>query len=421
MGEHLTDASVRQLPTPTTGNKITWDDASPGFGCRVTARGVRSFILAYRLPSGRERRYTIGRFPEDWKTKEARDEANRLRPLIKKQGLDPLVDRKAVREAPTVRDLCDRFEAEHLPDVRASTAVEYLSMLNKYIRPHFGMHMKVAEISFSDVNKLHRKITDAGAPYRANRVASVLSKMLGLAQRWGMHDANPAKDIKHNHEAKRKRYCSGDEMSQLVAALAAHHNRDEANVIRLLLLTGSRRGEILKIRWSDVDLSTGQWTKPASAVKQNEDHTVPLSAPARQLLSEIRTRQQKASPHQPLPKFVFAGAGSKAHVRTIERAWRQLCRAAGITGSAGSKERLRIHDLRHSFASQLVSTGHSLELIGALLGHSSVRTTHRYAHLFDDPQRKAVESVGAVIEAASGGKNPAAEVVVLNPTKRSRS
>jgi integrase len=421
MGEHLTDAVIRNLPTPATGNKITWDSASAGLGIRVTAAGARSFILAYRLASGRERRFTVGRFP-DWKTKEARDEADRLRRLIKKEGLDPLADKRAEREAPTMGQLCDRFEIEHLPRVRPSTGAEYASMISKHIRPFFGEHVKVAEVCFADIEKLHRKIT-LTAPYRANRTVSVISKMFAMAVRWDMRVDNPVKKggqgVERNYESKRKRYVRGDELARLVAALAAHPDREAADIIRLLLLTGSRRGEILGMRWADVDLGTGVWTKLAENVKQGTDHVVPLSAPARQLLSEIRTRQQKAGPHKPLGTYVFAGAGSKAHIRAIERCWRQLCRAADITGLPGSIECLRIHDLRHSFASQLVSSGSSLELIGALLGHSNPNTTKRYAHLFDDVQRQAVERVAAVIEAAGngGGKNPAS-VTPLNPRSR---
>jgi integrase len=401
---------VKQLPVPAKGNKVYYDGEVSGFGCRVTANAARSFVLNFYTTSGRERRITIGDHRE-WTLTEARKEALRLRHLISKGG-DPAADRRALREAPSVSDLCARFEAEHLPRLRVSTAAEYRSMISKYIAPFFGSSMKVSEVSFSDIDRLHRKITAAGAPYRANRVASVINKMFALASRWQMRDDNPAKGIERNREAKRKRYLSGDELARLLAAMVAHPDCEAVDIVRLLLGTGARRSEVLMARWSDLDLGTGIWTKLAENVKQGADHVVPLSAPARQLLSEIRTRQQKASPHQPLPKFVFAGAGSKAHIRAIERAWRQLCRAAGITG-------LRIHDLRHSFASQLVSSGHSLELIGALLGHSSVKTTHRYAHLYDDPQRKAVESVAAVIEAAAGGGNPA-EVVPLTTARPRR-
>jgi len=176
-------------------------------------------------------------------------------------------------------------------------------------------------------------------------------------------------------------------------------------------LTGCRRGEALAARWADFDLVKGVWSKPASSVKQNTPHEAPLSAPARQLLSEIRNAHAAKHPKRPLGEYVFPSHGADGHRVDVKRDWRQLTKAAGITG-------LRVHDLRHSFASQLASGGASLPLIGALLGHSNPTTTHRYAHLFDDPQRAAVERVGAIVGAA--GQDAAREPVELTPRGRSR-
>jgi integrase len=208
--------------------------------------------------------------------------------------------------------------------------------------------------------------------------------MFSLAIKWKMRTDNPAKGIEHNGETKRKRYLSGEELARLLAALAMH-DRQFADIVRVLVLTGSRRGEVLAMRWANIDLVKGTWTKPGSTTKQRTDHTTFLSAPMLQLLAEIPAHGE----------YVFPSDGKTGHVVEIKRAWARLCKAAGITG-------LRLHDLRHSFASQLVSGGASLELIGALLGHASPVTTHRYAHLFDDPQRAAVEKVGAIVDAARG-------------------
>ena len=163
------------------------------------------------------------------------------------------------------------------------------------------------------------------------------------------------------------------------------------------------------MRWSDYDAATGIWSKPPSSTKQKEHHSVPLSAPARQLLAEI-AEVQAGKHRRGLPEFVFPGNGDRGHVVEIKRSWRTLCRSAGL-------ENLRLHDLRHSFASQLASGGASLPLIGALLGHALPQTTARYAHLFDDPQRAAVERVGAVIIAA-GKSTQVSEPVPLKPRGR---
>jgi integrase len=389
---HLTDATIKRLPAPAKGNKIHYDDV-PGFGVRVTAAGACSFVLNYVTRGGRERRITIGQFP-DWSTTAARAKARELRRDIDDGG-DPLADIQAEREAPTVAELCARFEAEHLPRKRESTAGDYARMLRLYVCPSLG-HLKVADVRFDDIDRLHRKVTAAGYPYRANRCAAVLSKMFSLAIRWNMRQDNPARGIERNKEYLRRRYLSPDELARLLVALNTHPDRQSANIIRMLLLTGARRGEVLSMRWADVDLTAGTWSKPPSSTKQKEHHQSPLSAPARQLLSELRAEHASKHPKKPLGEFVFPGSGAAGHIVEIKKGWGSLCKAAGLVG-------LRIHDLRHSFASQLASGGASLPLIGALLGHSNPTTTHRYAHLFDDPQRAAVERVGAVIGAASKG------------------
>jgi integrase len=402
----LTDAIVKRLPVPEQGNRIVYDAALPGFGIRVTAADSRSFVLNY-WTRGRERRYTIGGFP-NWRTAAARQKARELKRLIDDGG-DPLAEIEAEREAPTVADLCDRFEQEHLPRKRPGTAADYKRILANHIRPHFGKHVKVADVTFDDIARLHGKITKAGHSYRANAAVRVANKMFSLAIRWNMRSDNPCRGIERNYESKRKRYLSGEELSRLTAALTKHRDKQTANVFRLLLLTGARRGEVLGMRWADIDFGTKLWTKAASTTKQNADHQVPLSAPTLQLLSEIRAAQ--SSKKKPLGEYVFPGNGDAEHIVNVKRAWRTICKAAKIGG-------LRVHDLRHSFASQLASSGASLPLIGALLGHSNPTTTHRYAHLFDDPQRAAVERVGAVITAAG---QPATEPTPLKRRTKRRA
>jgi integrase len=391
MAQHLTDATVKRLPLPDKNSKLHYDADVAGLAVRVTTAGARSFVLRYRVRgSGRERTYTIGS-TGNWRVTAARAKAKRLRSLIDEGG-DPLGDIEDAREAPTVADLIDRFLAEHVePRLRPGTVRHYRMLIERYIRPHFGSHTKVADVAFADLDQLHRKISKSGASYAANRAIAICSKMFALAVRWDMRDDNPAKGVERNYEQKRKRYLAGDELARLTAALAAFPNRQIADIFRVLLLTGARRGEVGSMRWADVDLTAGNWSKPGSTTKQKADHDVPLSAPARQLLSEIRTQQ--TAKHRPLGEFVFPSEGKSGHVVELARAWRRLCKSAKIAD-------LHIHDLRHSFASQLASGGASLPLIGALLGHSNPATTARYAHLFDDPQRAAVERVGAAVAAA---------------------
>jgi integrase len=325
-----------------------------------------------------------------WRTTDARDKAKDLRRAVEDGG-DPLGDIEDERAAPTMLDLIARFRTEHLPKKRPGTASAYEYLLRLHVEPHFGQHSKVADVRFEDVDALHRKITKSGSTYAANRVAALLSKMFALAIKWHMRETNPAKGIERNTEYHRRRYLSGDELVRLTRALATHPDKEAADAVRLLLLTGARRGEVLGMRWSDVE--DGVWSKPASSTKQKEHHQVPLSAPAQALLAAIHKRQRPRTP------YVFVGCGATGHRVELRKAWLQITRAAGIEG-------LRIHDLRHSYASQLVSGGASLPLIGALLGHSNPTTTARYAHLFRDPLKEATERVGAVYEAAGKPATP---------------
>ena len=157
-------------------------------------------------------------------------------------------------------------------------------------------------------------------------MVAVLSKMFALAIRWQMRTDNPAKGIERNSEEKRARYLKGEELARLTAALIEHPDRQAADFIRMLLLTGARRGETFAIRWTDLDLAEGIWAKPAASTKQKTKHEVPLSAPARQLLAEIRARQK------PKSDFVFPGEGGIGHIVDVKKQWAKLCKAAGIDG-----------------------------------------------------------------------------------------
>jgi integrase len=387
----LSDAIVKGLPAPSTGNRITYDEKVKGFGVRVTASGARSFILNYRTKGGRERRYTIGAFP-NWKVAAAREEAVNLKKRVDR-GEDPLGEIKAGREAPTVADLADRFVSEYLPRKRASTQATYRGQIESEIKPALGK-LKVAEVTFSDVDAMHRKITKRGTPYRANRVVALLSRMFSMSIRWGMRTDNPVRGIERNQEPKRRRYLSADELGRLTAALADHKDQQAANIVRMLLLTGARRGEALAARWDEIDLDAGSWNKPATGTKQKLDHSVPLSDAARQLLTEIRAGAADDA------EYVFPSRAG-GHRRDVQDVWEALCQVAGIKNA-------RLHDLRHTYASVLASAGLSLPVIGALLGHQTPATTARYAHLLDDPLRAATERASAIIT----GK-PSAEVVSI--------
>jgi integrase len=393
MAERLTDRLVKALPVPASGSRTTHDGEMAGFGVRVTAAGARAFILRYRV-GGRERLITIGSFP-DWTTTAARDEAKALKRRVDR-GEDPMAERHAEREAPTMDDLCERYAADELPKKRPLSQRDFRAIINTIIRPKLGRR-KVADINFGDIERLHRDVS-SHAPVRANRVASLLRTLFNLAIKWGYRGDNPCKGIEWNPEDRRERYLSPAELAALSAALVEHRDQRSADVIRLLALTGARRGEALSATWDQFDFATSTWVKPSAHTKQKRIHRAPLSAPAVELLTSIRQRQRDGE------RFVFPGDVPGQPLTDVKKSWAAVCKRAGIEGA-------RLHDLRHTFASILVSGGGSLPLIGAMLGHTQVSTTARYAHLADDPLRAAAERVGAVYKAAQIARP--AEVVPL--------
>lgn len=443
MAENITDGLVRALTPPETGNRITWDQTVRGFGVRITKAGARAFVLQYRV-GGRDRRLTIGAYP-DWSVKAARDEAKRLKRDID-LGNDPLAAVEEERAAPTVAGLMDRFKAEVLPRNRPATATEYASLLDTFAKPEIG-RMKVEAVTYRDVAKLHRKVSER-APYRANRLVAVLSRMFSWAIKEGDRTgANPCKGVERNQEDKRERFLSPLELAHLSDELNRMRDRRTADAIRLLLLTGARRGEVLSATWEQFDLTAGVWTKPSAHTKQKKTHRVPLSAPALALLTDMQDQAGDGA------VYLFPGDGDECpHITTIKTAWHGVTKRAtvalwasqsdteagrlvadlttngklptwnavqaeaearGITLPAGLTD-VRVHDLRHTYASVLASAGLSLPVIGALLGHTQTSTTARYAHLIDDTLRAATERAGALI--GNAGK-AGADVVPIRGLK----
>lgn len=391
MNIRLTDKLIKSASPPAHSNRITYDSEVKGFGFRITAGGARAFILNYRA-GGRERRVTIGAYP-DWSVSAAREEAKRLKRQVN-LGADPMGKRHADRAAPTVAQLAGRYLCKHAIHKVPRAQDDDRAMIEKLILPAIGQ-IKVQDVRRDDIDQLHRQVGRT-RPIRANRMAQLLSKLFTLAIRWEYRPDNPVQGLRRNPEMKRTRYLSSAEMQRLLQALNDHPNQQSANVVRLLLLTGARRGEVLSAQWDQFDLKAGIWIKPSAHTKQKKEHRVPLSAGAIQLLTRIQATRDA--------EYVFPGLNPDEPLKEIKRFWATICKRANLPD-------FRLHDLRHTYASILASAGLSLPVIGALLGHTQPNTTARYSHLYDDPLREATERVHAVLNGVSEGKS--ADVVRL--------
>lgn len=318
---------------------------------------------------------TIGNYPT-WSAAAAREAAKSLRRQID-QGEDPLEERNQRKKAPNVADLWSEYERVHLPTLSERSQSDQRSMWSRYILPEL-QSLQVQELSSNHVDRLHARVSEIGAT-RANRVLEVLRKALNLAIRWGWIEKNPADGFRRNAEHSRERYLTPAEYDRVFEALDRMQNQQAANAIRLLILTGARRGEVLSLEWSELDLSQGLWNRPAHKSKDRKRKRIPLSNEALVLL---KTMEKTAT-----SRYLFP-TSTGAHMSDLNRPWAWLKKETGL-------HELRVHDLRHSFASVLISDGVPLEAIGKLLGHSQHQTTLRYAHLMDDPLRRAANTFSA--------------------------
>jgi integrase len=389
----LNERFVRSLKPPVSADDREFysDSQMRGFGVRITAAGAISFWQVYTI-TGRTRRCTVGHWPE-LSVQIAREEAVRLRQGIR-AGTDPLEEKRALRTAPLVSDLAEEYMQEVAEKKkRAGSLRNDRSMLRAIILPRLG-HLKVRAVTQRDVEKLHGSL--ANTPYHANRVLALLSTMYVHAIAWGRADSNPAHGVERYPEDKRETWLTIAELKCLEAALRDYPDQIVADAIRLLIVTGSRRNEVLGATWKEFDLERGTWTKPSHATKQKRTEFVPLSSAALAILFRLR-RRALGSP------YLFPD-GKGGHRIAIRRPWMQVCKVAGLAEAhevPGKrrmrtlwKPRIRLHDLRHSFASHLISSGQSLYLVGRLLGHSNPATTQRYAHCDDKSLRDVTESFG---------------------------
>lgn len=419
MNEKLTDKTIRALQPPSKGNKITYCGELKGFGCRVTANGSKAFILNYRAGK-RERRLTIGSYPE-WSVARAREQAAVFKRHID-LGKDPLSEKQAERDAPTVRDLFEQYKELRIAKKSTRAAADEMSMWEQRILPVFGK-TKLTDLTLADLERLHRDIT-RDFPIRANRVHEVFRAALNYAKDQGWITRNPADGVKKNREQPRHRYLSNEELVALANAMENHPETYSVDAIRLILLTGARKSEALQAEWPKIDLTKGVWNKPSHHTKQRRMHEVPLSQAALELLRKLRQRSNN-------PLFVFPSPTSGGPLQDVRKTWCALREEATIaiwqrldTGSElllalqtslGRKPKVeevqalamtmgktlptglldvRVHDLRHTYASVLVGSGASLPIIGALLGHTQAQSTMRYSHLASDPLRAATNIVG---------------------------
>jgi len=411
---------------PMGATYLVRDSEVKGFVLVVTPAGAKSYAVDYRAGSGRgspKRRLTIGKHGSPWTPETARIEAKRLLAEVA-AGRDPATARQEDRKALTFGELIDLYLREGVGHKKHSTLKADRGRIEHHLRPLLGK-LRADRIVRADVEQMRNAVTagktaeriESGDKRRSGSMATggkgvaaqcvaLVGALFAFAVERALCADNPARGVKKAPVRKVERFLSGAEIARLAEALDAEAQRSgnpyPSAAIKLLLLTGCRRGEIVDLRWDHVDFEHECLRLPDSKTGAK---VVYLNAPARVLLQEL--------PRMTDNPRVIPGMRADSASAAIENAWERVRAAAGLIG-------VRLHDLRHSFASVAAAGGLSLPIIGALLGHKHATTTARYAHLSADPLRAANDAVGVRIAAAMSRKTEAASAadVVDLPSRR---
>lgn len=385
-----------------------WDTDVKGFGLKVSRGGRKSYICQYRTAGGRTghtRRFTIGNHGSPWTPDLARDQARRILGDVA-HGEDPAVAKQNLKRRMSVSELCDQYIALGCPTKKASTLATDNGRIECHIKPLLG-HKNVVEVSRAEIKgflqdvaigktrtdkktKLRGRKIVTGGKGTASRTLGLLGGIFTYAIDCGIIENSPVRGVKRFPDQRGMRYLSEAELFALGKALKKAEevgdNKKAVAIIQMLIFTGARRGEIEQLKWSEVDFGRNYLCLADSKTGQK---LIPLNAAAVDILAAQKCKLNNS--------YVFYSDRSDRFFEGLPKIWRRVRIDAGLEG-------VRIHDLRHSFASVAVSGGASLPIIGALLGHRDTSTTQRYAHLSDDPLRAASEAIGSALAAAMSFK-----------------
>jgi len=407
---------------------VQWDNKDKGLGVRIYPSGRKAFVLSYRR-GRRKRLLTLGEFGPLTVQK-----ARKLAILEKGnviEGGDPVAERKAAAKRGNVREFAETYLDQHARDRKKPASIEADERhIRNHINPIIGGLM-VDEVTRSDIEDLKRAVKNGktarprpedqrggaavtGGPIVANRVLALASKMFNCAEKWGVRPdgSNPCRHVDRYKEGQRERFLSEAELATLGDVLAKAADEGESiyavAAIRMLIFTGARVSEITGLRWEHVDVERVMLRLPDS---KSGRKSIYLNAPALETLANLPrvegnpyviVSERDGGPVDNRKRH----ASTEAPLVNLQKPWQRIRKRAGLEG-------VRLHDLRHSFASVGAAGGASLPIIGKLLGHAKTATTERYAHLSADPLRAANEAIGQRIAAAMTRNNGSGEVVKI--------
>jgi len=458
MKAKITKRSV-DAEKPGQRDSFIWDTETKGFGVKVTPAGKKVYLFQYRLPGQKyAMRITIGEHGDPWTADKARVEAEKYRGDVK-HGKNPAAFHRNEKAAKTVSELCDLYLAEGCETKKPTTIATDKGRIERHIKPLLG-NKRVKDITQSDIKRFMKDVAAGktkavektkkhglaivtGGKGTATRTVGLLGGIFSFAVGEGMRPDNPVRGVKRYADRKGERHLSPDEMASLGEALVEAEGKGEnataIAAIRLLILTGCRKSEILTLQWTHVDFERAYLRLPDS---KTGEKIIPLGAPALELLAAL--------PRIEGNPYVLPGEKEGQHLVGLPRVWERVRNKATlkiwaadealgvlvkeflevkkrggpsfVEIEAEAKKRkltipkglrdVRLHDLRHSFASVGAGAGMGLPIVGKLLGHRDPKTTARYAHIGDDPAKAAAERISQTIDAAMKGKGGKGSKVV---------
>jgi len=366
----LTKKVIDAITLPESGQALHWDDEIPGFALKVSATGLKSFVLDYRV-GGKRFQKVIGRYGEITPT-EARQKALEWKSKVGK-GIDPAKKREA---GITFKRMCDIYWKRY--GVRKKSGRDDIYRIKKHLKPNFG-ELPLTKITRELVADFHHDLGST-RPYEANRNKELIGRIFELAKSWGFYpeDApNPVRRIEKFPEVKRERFVSAEEMPRLVAAIDREDTPYIKAIIWMYLLLGVRKSELLRLKWSDVDMGnltvTIQEPKGKAGTKS---HVLPLPKAVAAILRDL--------PKLVGNPYLFPGHVKGKHLVVIDRPWRRIRERAKL-------DDVRIHDLRRTLGSWMAQSGVPINIIGKILNHSQLQTTQIYARLSTEPLREVLD------------------------------
>jgi integrase len=373
---NFTKATLLGLPIPEKGTLTFCDTKEKGLSLYITSTGHKSFMVRKRI-QGQDKRVVLGHFPE-MTIEQARKAAQHIKGQIA-IGKNPEEEKHKLSSEKTFGEAYELYMDRYAKVENKSSTLKEIERQTKRLLPYWSQR-KLSSITRQDAQDMHNRIGREHGKYEANRALAYIRAIYNKIINWGWEGTNPAVKIQKFKEQKRDRFILHDELPKFMEALEAEPNRDMRDFFLMCLYTGARCGNVLSMRWEDIDFSINEWRIPDT--KNGEPVRIPLIEQAFEILNN-RLHLKESTP------WVFPSREHKksksGHLEEPKAAWKRILDRAGL-------KNLRIHDLRRTLGSYQAIAGVSLVVIGKSLGHKSPQSTAIYARLSNDPVREGMKA-----------------------------